>query len=110
MFGFARGEAFDNSFILMARNIIDFFDVHYYDKLRNSNRGQATFGATWGRAADWDNIMAQHGLYVVKRPGNPQCGRCLEEEEKTNSKCWQYLETECTVGKLHAALARCLGV
>ena len=99
--GYARGGSFDNSFVLMSRNIIDFFDLHYYDALRDTNRGQATFGATWGgRAADWDQVMAKHGLHVVKRSGNPSyCAKCMEEEEK-KPNCSKYLDNECSLKKL----------
>lgn len=79
MFGFNRWDCFDNCFVMMTRDLADFFHSSYYTKLRPTHRSGATFGGGWCKIKGrWAEVFAAHGFDIVRRPGEPSCvPRCL---------------------------------
>ena len=83
--GWDLWDGFDNCFILVSRDVADYFALHWYDTLRpRSRRGGATLGEGWLEAGDsrgrgsWKSQLLAAGVpllfrraRVIDAPGEP---------------------------------------
>lgn len=71
VFGFERRDAFDNCFVLVSRDVADFFALHYYDTLRPAQvRSGVTYGSGWSDTkGDWRSALVDAGVPLLYRRG-----------------------------------------
>ena len=72
--GWDLWDGFDNCFILVSRDVADYFALHWYDTLRpRSRRGGATLGEGWLEAGDsrgrgsWKSQLLAAGVPLLFR-------------------------------------------
>jgi hypothetical protein len=89
LFGFKRGTNYDNSFLLMSRDLAEFFQSHYYSELRGTHKYRGSIGASLGTGAGYRDVMEKYGYNLVKRSGNIRgCSEaCISKLEKTSPEC-----------------------
>ena len=61
LFGFKRGTNYDNSFLLMSRDLAEFFQSHYYSELRGTHKYRGSIGASLGTGAGYRLPQIQAG-------------------------------------------------
>ena len=127
--GYTRWDAFDNCFVIMTRDVANFFVHHYYDLLRpthhpsthfNFKGAGSSFGGGWTvKVGDWQRVFSEHGFSLVFRSlGVPRsCVSCMEPlitGGDKNSRCHEgrrdYWKDKCTnisTSTLHCILPDC---
>ena len=75
-----RASSSDNCFVMLTRDLADFFREHYYDVLRQTNIRAGTWGGSWRtHLTDWVAAFREHGYPVILRGANPPgCFGCLK--------------------------------